>query len=961
MNIHSQCRLARLSAVGLLCAAVACPLPTFAQTDNADGVLQTLEEVVVTGRKREESLQEIPVAISVLGSDMIAELNVLRQDDLAALVPGYFYNQGVGLNEDRTAALPSIRGIGSTELATNRSKVASFVDGMPILGSVGAINIGGATQVEVYSGPQSAAFGRSTFAGAINYVTRDPGEELNGTIGMNYSNEGTRIVNGSVGGPITDTLGFQLGAIIEDSASPDTPLYSYTDGVEAITETGENLSARLVFEPNNQFKAKLTFARDTTDDGPRADFYAAPEDAFNCYSSGNLYAFYSGMGPMTNIGWDGPWECKLEVHPETVLEQLNDYFRYFNANPDVLTSIADDLRAQGAVDGHLGLTVEEQAAIIYDGYSVHHGQSGSESERDRIMAQFDYVMDNGSGWQLSFMRSEEDLFRGYSRVAEQEVQPVYWNPNGGYYDQYANLAHLTNPMAMQNGRRVPDNAPTTIEENYMEVRWASPGEDRLRYVVGAAYYDYEYIFTDYGAPGYVNLTRGTADLFAQLIDPSELTNSGGIVAPTTIASEVTTNTALFFNASYDFTDTLTGSIEGRYASDDVGAVLESPVEDTLRDSVKTDTFTPRIALNWTPNDNTTYYAQYSVGVNPAGINANMLDPLLRATLDIGVFVDDTVYGGSVMGNVTTVNYDSSRYASFDEEELTNYELGFKGTALDGRLTYTGAVYYMVWENALENIALDWDYTYADDDLAGLSVFEADGSGPTDVYYVPETDDTSINQILTNIGKSDTQGVELQMTYYMGDNWTISGNASYMQRKFTDYCSEDDYLGFDGSTTHPEPGVHAGLTEGVSAGGNPCWILDGLEVPDQPSFTMTLLPTYRTEFANGMRFNATLMLRHIGQHYRDFVNITETPAVDRVNLRLGLSTESWTGTLYIDNLLDDTNLTPRGVTSQGRFNQLNAPAVLPPQYLFPFMGATMASFRFNRNVGRTAGIRFNYNF
>ena len=163
MNIHSQCRLARLSAVGLLCAAVACPLPTIAQTDNAAGVLQTLEEVVVTGRKREESLQEIPVAISVLGSDMIAELNVLRQDDLAALVPGYFYNQGVGLNEDRTAALPSIRGIGSTELATNRSKVASFVDGMPILGSVGAINIGGATQVEVYSGPQSAAFGRSTF------------------------------------------------------------------------------------------------------------------------------------------------------------------------------------------------------------------------------------------------------------------------------------------------------------------------------------------------------------------------------------------------------------------------------------------------------------------------------------------------------------------------------------------------------------------------------------------------------------------------------------------------------------------------------------------------------------------------------------------------------------------------------------------------------------------------------
>ena len=522
-------------------AAVIAVFPAYGQEAGV-----ALEEIVVTGRKREELLQDVPVAISVLSENILAEQNVIRQDDLAALVPGYFYNQGVGLNEDRTAALPSIRGIGSTELATNRAKVASFIDGMPILGSVGAINIGGATQVEVYSGPQSAAFGRSTFAGAINYVTRDPGDVIAGNVGLNYSDDGTRILNGFIGGPITDTLGFQVGANIEDSSSADTGLYSYTDGVEATAETGENLSARLVFEPNDQFRAKFTFARDTTDDGPRADFYASPSSSYDCYSSGNLYAFYTGMGPMTNIGWDGPWECELEVHPETVLEQLNDYRRYFANNPGVLEAIADDLRAQGATDGYLGLSVEEQAGIVYDGYSVQHDLSGAESERDRLTAQFEYLFDNGSGLQFSFMNTDEEIFRGYSRVALQELQNVFWNDAEGYYHNYS---LIPGPMAMQNGRRVPDNAPTNIEENYIEVRWASPAEDRFRYVVGASYYDYEFVFTDYGTPGYRNLGLGTADLFAQLIDPAELVNSGGIVAPSSIQSEVTTNTALFFNAS----------------------------------------------------------------------------------------------------------------------------------------------------------------------------------------------------------------------------------------------------------------------------------------------------------------------------------------------------------------------------------------------------------------------------
>ena len=911
-----------------------------------------LDEITVTARKREESLQEIPVAISVINATQLAELNILRQGDLADLVPGFHYSQGVGIAEDRTAALPSIRGIGSTELATNRSKVATLIDGMPILGSVGAINIGGATQVEVFRGPQSAAFGRSTFAGAINYVTRDPGDEIEGTVGVNWSDDGTRIVNGFIGGPITDTLGFQLGVSVEDSESPDTKLYSYTDGVEATAETGENVNARLVFTPNDKFKAKFSYARDTTDDGPRSDFYASAESSYACYTGHTTFNTRMNVGPMDNLGIDGAFECELKVHPDTVLEQLNDYGRYFENNPDVLAAIVADLKDQGAVDGHLGLTVEEQALIVYDAYSVDHGLSGSESQRDRFTAQFDWELDNGSGVQLSVMRSDEDIFRGYSRIAEQEVQSLSWNDGEQYYDQYA-ASFNAMMQFVSNGRRVPDNSPTTIEENYMEVRWASPSEDKLRYVVGASYYDYEYVFIDYNSAGYNTLAAGTADLFAQLILPSELTNSGGEVAPTSIQSEVTTNTALYFNVGYDFSDTLTGSIEGRYASDEVGAIL--PLAG-LDESVTTDGFTPRIALNWTPNESTTYYVQYSQGVNPAGINAAMLDPLLRDTLDNGVPVDDVQYGGSIDSRITSVNFDSDRYVSFDEEELTNYEFGIKGSAFDDRLAFTFALYYMEWDNALENIALDWDYEYADDDFAGELVTSQDPTGPAGVYYVPETQNTSVNQIYTNTGTSDTMGVEFWVNYQITDNWSINANAAVMKREFTNFCSEDDFLGFPN-----EIGVYAGLEESVSSAGNPCWVLDGLEVANQPSFNMTVIPRYRKTFGNDMRLTASATLRHTAEYYAEYSNTTARPSITRVNLNFGLSKGPWSANLYINNVLDDEKMTPRNATSVARFDQLNAPATIPAEYQYDAAGGPWGSFRMEPNFGRTFGMRMNYDF
>ncbi len=921
----------KLKVYGALLVTMLCTSLSFAQEvedETIEGLDKSysLEEIVVTGRKREESLQDIPVSITVLGSGTLAEQNVLDQADLAELVPGLFYNQGNGAIDDQIAALPSIRGISSSEIATNRTKVSSFVDGMPILGSVGSINIGGATQVEVYSGPQSAAFGRSTFGGAINYVTADPGDEIHGSVGVNWSEDGTRILSGSVGGPINDTLGFQLGGSFEDSVSPDSDLYIYSDGVEAETSSAQNISARFVWTPTDKFKAKLTFAHDETDDGPSASFYATQESSEACFNSMDTFSYTGDMG--TEVGVNGEFDCEFDLDKSSGLQAVNDISRYYDQNPDALAAQVQAAIDAGATDGTY--SVEEAISLIADAYSIPFEDVGSQDVRDRISTQFDYLLDNGGALQLSLMKSEEEYIRQSAAYNSETPYDINYDALTGFYS-YGDII-----------TQYAQSDPTTIDESYAELRWASPAEERLRFVLGASYCEYEFVTEIYQQGGYNAVQTGIVDDIYAL--------TGVYIEPSSVLSEVTENTAVFFNTSYDLTDQITASIEGRYASDKVGGIL--PIEN-ISQYQTTNSFTPRIGLNFTPEGNTTYYLQYAVGVNPGGINANLLDPDAVDLLDNGVPVDldptDTDYTTT---DIISVNYDSSDYVGYDEEKLTNYEFGFKGSAFDGRLSYTGALYYMIWEDAVQPIDLDWDYTYADNDLAGTLV-----SGTTDTYYVAETDDTSV-RVYTNSGTSVTQGIELQANYLINDQWSINGNTSLMQAEYTDYCSADLYTGNSGDL-----GDYAGLEVGTTAEGDNCYILDGKSLASQPSFTLSVTPSYRTELSDGLQFNASARFQYTGSQYSDVANLGKIAATERLNLTFGLSKDAWSGTLYIENVFDDKTSTSGNLIEAVRYLELYSDASLDSGlYMSNDDGVTNYShYTYDLPTGRTVGLRLNYNF
>jgi len=164
--------------------------------------LAATEEIVVTTRYREENLQEVPIAITAVTEDVIQNAGIRSVQDLARLTPSISVNESFSQNDVRV----TIRGLTNTR---GRSNVAYLVDGVDVTSETTGTNAGSPLlvnqrllndieRVEIVRGPQSALFGRAAFAGAISYVTKEPGDELEGRVGLDMAEYGKYEVNGAV-------------------------------------------------------------------------------------------------------------------------------------------------------------------------------------------------------------------------------------------------------------------------------------------------------------------------------------------------------------------------------------------------------------------------------------------------------------------------------------------------------------------------------------------------------------------------------------------------------------------------------------------------------------------------------------------------------------------------------------------------------------------------------------------
>jgi outer membrane receptor protein involved in Fe transport len=196
--------LATAAAVAMASAIqVSFSLPAHAQqTAQAD---TGLEEIIVTARKRAENLLEVPLSITAFTSEDIEQSGIDSVADLATQTVGFSYRQGFGRlgsgSGGGASNRPSIRGMSNILGSPN---AAFFVDGVFVSGNPTSYQLDNLERVEVIRGPQSALFGRGTFAGAINFVTRRPTNEVQGKIEATAGQFDHYEATGYISGPIVE-------------------------------------------------------------------------------------------------------------------------------------------------------------------------------------------------------------------------------------------------------------------------------------------------------------------------------------------------------------------------------------------------------------------------------------------------------------------------------------------------------------------------------------------------------------------------------------------------------------------------------------------------------------------------------------------------------------------------------------------------------------------------------------
>ncbi|MEM8941918.1 MAG: TonB-dependent receptor [Pseudomonadota bacterium] len=233
--------------------ALAVALATASSIQQVQAQSGVLEEVVVTATKRQQTLQEVPVAVSVVSSEAIEQSQILDIKDLQALVPSLrvtqlqgsaqtnFLIRGFGNGANNAGIEPSV---GVFLDGVYRSRVGSSIADLPKL-----------ERIEVLRGPQSTLFGKNASAGVINVVTAKPDlTGYSGSVTATAGNFSQFIVKGDITGPISDNVAFSLSGASNQRDG-------YYDNLELGTEQNDldrwNFRGQLLWNPTDRLEMRL--------------------------------------------------------------------------------------------------------------------------------------------------------------------------------------------------------------------------------------------------------------------------------------------------------------------------------------------------------------------------------------------------------------------------------------------------------------------------------------------------------------------------------------------------------------------------------------------------------------------------------------------------------------------------------------------------------------------------------
>jgi outer membrane receptor protein involved in Fe transport len=773
--------LARLAApAAAVSSAVLCMLTGgLLYPAGASAQDDAIDTIFVTTRKREEELQKIPVAVSAFDVETLADRQIRDINDVARFAPGLNFARAFG----RTTERPVIRGLGNVLAGVQfgvESGAAYFVDGVYYPGDLQSLNIKDVERIEVIRGPQSALYGRNTYSGAINFITKAPSEEGEADAGLRFGQDGETQFDAGLSGPLID--GVLSGSLNARYYSFDGEYTNIVTGDTVGDEETKSLSGVLDWNANEDIRVRTRISIQRDDDGTRA-FFLQPSEMNNCFPGTRSNASWPISGSTNN----NQYYCG-EINRPADYVALNDG-PATAGQPAPIPGIPDVPFPGNFVFGTPG----------GDPYNPQQGVAFSGVERDlfygSLLADWDV---GGSGYTLSgaFAYRDDDRKTG-SDSDHTSVNFLAGNPPPS-----------TRECALCASER------DQFEDWSAELRLQSPSADRLRWLVGAFLYN-------------------------QDIDGSDITFTlpdGGPVNE----KEETDNWAAFGSIEFDFTDTISATLEGRYF-DEEKKLFQDPTAPggatTFDDSVDFDEFAPRLSADWAITPDVMLYAIYAKGYKPGGLNGKP---------------------GAAVGSPT-----------YGQEESDNYEIGVKSTWIDGRLVANLATFFI------------------DADDIQLTTPLATGTG-------------QLTSIVTNQGSGEVKGAELELQFALTDAVSVGATYALADTEFTDGCDEFQWIltsgGGNAAAGNPCTGNN------VNGQGNGS--IEGKQFPLSAKNQVSAYVDFRQPVTDTFEFFANADYSWQDEKPVQVHNLAWVPDATIVNARIGVDTGRMTIAFYGQNLTDE---------------------------------------------------------
>ena len=574
---------------------------TFGLGEAAFAQSLALEEIVVTARKREESLLEIPVAITAFSFEELDRSGFVSLEDLSFVTPGLHFNKQGGQIPGRQNTAVRFRGMDSNQSAASQQLGTVFMDGVYVSQGVSSIDFSNIERVEVIKGPQSATYGRSTFAGAVNYVTRTPGFEYEGRVAGEFSNFGGYDMSVSHEGPIVDEkLAYRINF---RGYGTDGQYTSNADSGALGRERTNTTQLTLFAQPSDNFTARFRgfFSRDK--DGPAAGLL---------------------LGSPLSARGDGSADAGVNCRSQgitTAADTLADYFCGKVPQVDVDNFIAPNT------------SLTPFAIDVFRSPTWSDPRNNILRTKPTGVPLVDFVGLKRKTWRFALVMDYE--FDG-GALDGHTITSV-----SGYSDMRANWVRDFDLTRAQN---FFSQDPQKHEDYTQELTIDSPQDQDLRYSLGVNYFDVSYIQAGNGGINIWGLDGGvTLNVLAGPNIPGP-----HVLGNTEFSNESGETIGIFGSISYDFTEDLTLDFEWRYQEDKIAQ--DDPTTPQKDFTDKFTAFLPRVTLSYSPIEDSTIWATYSEGNIPGFFNVD-LAPLTQADFD--------AVSAAVGGNLSLFNSEES--------------------------------------------------------------------------------------------------------------------------------------------------------------------------------------------------------------------------------------------------------------------------------------------------------------